>query len=223
MMADDPTSSSAPGAGQQDPADSVGPFNPVAFAIAQALAQVSTIKVVQVMAVDPDAHTVDVQIAVNQLNGADISSPHGTINGVPYAWIMGGKIAFQIDPAVGDLGVMLCADRDISAVKNAQAIANPGSNRKLDAADGIYLFGIPQLNKNAPEFWIKWTTDGDIDIKAAHNNTLKTDANGWHFGGNVDSTGTFGGTDMIANPGALQVTLTQHIHPSNGAPPTPGH
>lgn len=170
--------------GQQDPADSAGPFNPIAFAIAQALARVATIKIVKVMAVDSTAHTVDVQIAVNQIDGQNNATPHGTVYGVPYAWAMGGKNAFEIDPATGDLGVMVVSDRDISAVKNTKAIANPGSNRKFSPSDGIYLFGIPGLNGTAPEQWIKWTADG-INITANHGNVLSSDSSGWKFVGNV--------------------------------------
>jgi hypothetical protein len=85
----------SPGAGQQDPSDSVGEFNPHDFAVVQRLASISTIKIVKVLAVDTSAHTVDVQIAVNQLDGQDNSTPHGTINGVSYLWAMGGANAFQ--------------------------------------------------------------------------------------------------------------------------------
>lgn len=241
-MADDTTK----GFGQQDPADSVGPFNPHAFAIAQALARVSTIKIVKVMAVDTDKHTVDVQIAVNQLDGQNNSTPHGMTYGIPYAWAMGGKNAFEIDPAVGDLGVMVVSDRDISAVKNTQAIANPGSGRKFSPSDGVYLFGIPGLNGTAPAQWIKWTDDG-INITAAHGNALTSDASGWKFvgnvivennlqlagaiqsdtggeyAGNIATTGTLTGANVIANPGAAQVTLLGHEHAALNAPPIPGH
>lgn len=179
-MADDATK----GYGQQDPSDSVGGFNPHAFAIAQALARVSTNKIVKVMAVDTNKKTVDVQIAVNQLDGQNNATPHGTISGIPYVFAMGGTNAFMTDPAVGDLGIMCISDRDISSVKSTQAIANPGSLRKFSPSDGIYLFSVPGLNGTAPAQWIKWTTDG-INITAKHGNVLSSDASGWKFTGNV--------------------------------------
>lgn len=232
--------------GQQDPSDSVGPFNPYAFAITQALSRIATTKIVKVMAVDTDAHTVDVQIAVNQLDGQNNATPHGTIFGIPYVWAMGGTNAFEIDPAEGDLGVMVVSDRDISAVKSTKAIANPGSGRKFSPSDGIYIFGVPGLNGTAPTQWIKWTADG-INITAKHGNALTSDASGWKFvgnviiennlqlagaiqsdsggeyAGNIATTGTITGADVIANPGAAQVTLKAHIHSANNTPPTPGH
>src|SRR6201996_7342495 len=175
---------SQPGAGQQQPEDSVGDFNPLQFLISQAMLKLSTIKVVQVLSVDTDKHTVGVQIAVNQLDGNNNSTPHGQIFNIPYVWAMGGTNAFQIDPAVGALGVMVCADRDISSVKNSQAIANPGSARIMSPSDGIYLFGVPGLNGAAPTQFVKWTADG-INITAAHGNALTSDASGWKFIGNV--------------------------------------
>lgn len=162
--------STAKGFGQQDPADSVGGFNPHAFHINQRLARANTIKVVQVIAVNTDAFTVDVQIAVNQLDGQNNATPHGTIYSIPYGWIMGGTNAFQIDPAVGDLGVMAISDRDISAVKNTKAIANPGSLRKFSPSDGIYLFGIPALNSAPPTQWFKWTSGGGYNITDSFGN-----------------------------------------------------
>lgn len=174
-----------PGAGQQDPSDSVGQFNPIAFAISQAINRISTFKVVKVMAVDAGAKTVDVQIAVNQLDGQNNATPHGTINGVSYVWAMGGKNAFQIDPAVGDLGVMAVCDRDISAVKTAKAIANPGSNRKFSASDGVYLFGVPGLNGEAPTQWFKWTEGGGYDITDSLGNVQQGTSAGISINGVV--------------------------------------
>jgi hypothetical protein len=226
-MADDTTK----GFGQQDPADSVGPFNPFAFAIVQALARVATIKIVQIMAVDTNAHTVDVQIAVNQLDGQNNATPHGTIFGIPYAWAMGGKNAFMVDPAADDMGVMVVNDRDISAVKNTKAIANPGSLRKFSPSDGVYLFGIPGLNGTAPEQWIKWTDDG-INITAAHGNTLTSDASGWKFVGNVimqnnlqlagsiqDANGNEYAGDIKTSGDLVagSISVKQHHHTAQGA------
>ena len=138
------------------------------------LRNVSTTKIVKnVMAVDATtAHTVDVQIAANQLDeGEDNATPHGTINGVSYLWAMGGTNAFQVDPAVGDLGVMAVCDRDISAVKASKAIANPGSNRMFSPSDGIYLFGVPGLNGTAPTQWFKWTAGGGFQLSRTHSAT----------------------------------------------------
>jgi hypothetical protein len=162
------------GFGQQDPSDSVGPYNPYAFVISQKLARISTVKIVKVLAVDTDAHTVDVQIAVNQLDGQNNATPHGTIYGIPYACAMGGKNAFMIDPVVNDMGVMVVNDRDISSVKKNKDISNPGSLRKFSPSDGVYLFSIPSLNGAAPEQWIKFLPDGGINLTDKFGNVQQT-------------------------------------------------
>src|SRR3954452_9159058 len=98
------------GFGQQDPSDSVGEFNPLIFIVQQQLAKISTVKVVVVKAVDTAAKTVDVQSMVNQLDGDNQSTPHGTILGIPYVVWQFGKNAVLADPAAGDIGIMVCAD-----------------------------------------------------------------------------------------------------------------
>lgn len=194
------------GYGQQDPSDSASEFNSYAFQIAQALARVSTVKIVQVKAVDTGKKTVDIQIAVNQSDGQGNATPHGVISAVPYIWAMGGKNAFEIDPAVGDLGVMVVCDRDVSAVKAAKAIANIGSYRKFDATDGIYLFGLPGLAADAPEQWVKFT-DGGIEIKDKNANAIETNSDGISINGVVfNRQGQVAGNLPVT--GALQLAGT---------------
>lgn len=164
------------GFGQQDPSDSAGPFNAQVFVIAQMMAKISTMKIVQVKAVDTGAKTVDVQPMVNMLDGDNQSSPHGTIAGIPYWQWQFGKNAIEADPVVGDIGIMVCADRDSSSVIAAKAIANPGSARQMDAQDGVYMGGI--LN-GIPDQWIKFTDDGiEISAKGSHK-LYSTSAGGW--------------------------------------------
>lgn len=245
-MADDTT-----GAGQQDPSDSVGPFNPQAFIIAQMIAKISTMKIVQVKAVDADAKTVDVQPMVNMLNGNNESSPHGTILGIPYwAWQF-GKNKIDATPVVDDIGLMICSDRDISAVVSAKKIANPGTQRKHDNADGVYLGGM--LNGD-PEQWIKFTDTG-MELHDKNSNSIVSSNTGWLFTGkctfvdplvaqanfqlggdltDVAGTGNYGGSihiggtltadvDVVYGAGGTRVTLKGHQHTGNNLPPTPGH
>ncbi len=167
------------GFGQQDPTDSVGEFNPHAFVIAQQISRISTMKIVKVKAVDTAAKTVDVQPMVNQLDGNSRSTPHGVILGIPYWQWQFGKNAIVADPVVNDTGIMVCSDRDISSVVAAKAIANPGSDRQLDAADGIYIGGI--LNGD-PEQTIKFTDTG-MELHDKNSNSLVTSSTGWLFTG----------------------------------------
>jgi hypothetical protein len=173
------------GFGQQDPNDSVGDFNPHAFVIAQLISRISTMKIVKVKVVDTAAKTVDVQPMVNQLDGNSRSTPHGVILGIPYWQWQFGKNAIVADPVVDDIGIMVCSDRDISSVVAAKAIANPGSDRQLDAADGIYIGGI--LNGD-PEQTIKFTDTG-MELHDKNSNSLVSGLSGWVFTGQVQFNG----------------------------------
>ena len=163
------------GFGQQDPSSGASPFNATEFVVQAILSGIATVKLVKVQAVDTSARTVDVQPMVNQLDGQGNSSAHGTIHAVPYAYAQAGTGAIIMDPAAGDKGVMVCCDRDVSAVVSSKEVANPGSYRQLDAADGIYLFGLPGLNSD-PKQWIKFTDTGVEWHDLNDNKMLSNDA-----------------------------------------------
>src|ERR1700751_1341202 len=82
---------------------------------------------------------VDIQPMVNQVDGIGTAVPHGTIFKCPYQRIQGGANAIILDPQVGDIGVAVFADRDISSATTNKAPSNPGSERRFDMADGLYL------------------------------------------------------------------------------------
>jgi hypothetical protein len=86
--------------------------------------------------------TVDVQPAVNQVDGAANQTPHGTVHGMACFRLQGGNGAVILDPVVGDIGMAIICDRDISVVKATGAISGPGSFRTNDWADGCYFGAI---------------------------------------------------------------------------------
>lgn len=190
------------GAGQQDPPDSAGDFNALNFIISQRLARVSTVKLVEVKAVDADAKTVDVQIMVGQVDGDGTVTPHGTIFGIPYSWVQAGRNAVKLTPAIGDKGWMAVCDRDISAVKSSKAIGPPGSPRKFDPADGVYLFSIAGLNE-VPDQTIEFTDDG-ISIVDKNENRQTFGAAGININGLlINRSGQVQG--VLPVTGALQL------------------
>jgi hypothetical protein len=136
----------APVYGQQDLSSGNTPFNQLSFVIQQALAKMNVATLVQVQAIYTTGPagvvgTVDILPLVNQVDGAGVAVPHGTIFNVPYLRIQGGANAVIIDPVVGDIGFCVFADRDISSVQATAAQGNPGSARRFDMADGLYLGG----------------------------------------------------------------------------------
>jgi hypothetical protein len=168
--------------GHQVPEDSGSKLQGVAFQIRQILAKYDTMKLVKVIAVHagsgdpPAAGTVDVQPLVSQIDGNGNTTAHGTVPGIPWSRIQGGKNAIVCDPVVGDVGWVVAADRDTSAVRNTKAVGPPGSRRRFNIADGIYAGGC--LNA-APTCYIEFTTDGHFKIVDVDGNMLQSSATGW--------------------------------------------
>lgn len=86
--------------------------------------------------------TVDVQPLANMLNGQGQPTAHGILYGLPSYRLQGGGNAIICDPVAGDIGLAFFADRDMSSVKANRAVSNPGSRRRFDMADGVFLGGI---------------------------------------------------------------------------------
>jgi hypothetical protein len=137
-------------------------YGAFAFMIRTILARVHTSTLVKVMSVTNDGGVsavgfVDVQPLVNQSDGAGVAMPHGTVYKCPYQRMQGGGNAIILDPQVGDIGVAVFAERDISSVVANKGKANPGSKRCFDMADAIYLGGL--LN-GVPTQYVRFSEDG---------------------------------------------------------------
>ena len=167
-------------------------FNALHFVIRQFLATIANSAIVQVVAVygtglNPTG-TVDVLPLVNQVDGRGNPTPHGIVPGLPFFRVQGGANAVVIDPVVGDIGLAVFADRDVSTVKTTRAQANPGSFRQHDMADGFYLGGF--LN-GVPTQYVQFTSGG-IDIVSSGTVAI-TSAGLTHNGVNIGSTHEHGG------------------------------
>lgn len=212
------------GYGQQAPGDASTEFLRISFIIRQALGLVRTMIPVKVIScTNAGALTtvgfVKVQPLVNMLDGIGQATEHGIINKVPYFRLQGGSNAVILDPVAGDLGHMIVADRDISSVKEKKGIANPGSLRKHDLSDGIYMGGI--LNA-APDQYVQFTSTG-IVIADKNGNKMEMKS------GSIDFTTVairVNGNVIAGFGTGDQVGLQTHQHPTaaTGAPspPTPG-
>lgn len=203
--------------GQQGLNDGTSRFNAITFLIEQALGRIATATLVQVKSVTNDGGVspvgfVDVQPLVNQLDGNNNAVPHGVVFNLPYFRLQGGANAVIIDPVVGDKGIAVFADRDISSVKANKVQSNPGSLRCFDMADGLYLGGF--LN-GIPTQYVQFNSDG-ITVVSPMKITLQAPTVA--IDGDLQASGKviagFGGAD--------QVGLQTHGHAGNNTPPTPG-
>lgn len=113
------------------------------FAFRAAMAKVRTTMPVQVVAVHGGGlgpvGRIDVQPLVQQTDSAGNVMSLPVIYGLPYLRWQGGQSAVILDPAVGDIGLVCFADRDVSAVVAAGKLSPPGSNRRFSLADGFYI------------------------------------------------------------------------------------
>ena len=188
------------GYGQQKPQDYADWSNVIDFIVRQRIAQINTIKVVQVIAVHPGAGspmiagTVDVLPLVNQIDGNGYAVQHQTVFGIPYFQLTAGPWAIIAEPAVNDLGLMLCADRDSSSVMRSGKQTTPASRRKFSMSDGFYLGGF--LNQTTPQASFQLNGDGTLKVVDGKGNQLVTSASGWTLTGHLKVNGTITGSDF---------------------------
>ena len=129
------------------PASNASDIGRTDFIIQSALSGMRTTMPVQVISCTNDGGLsqigyVSVQPLVSAIDGNGVAWPHMVIENVPYMRYQGGANAVIIDPVAGDIGLASVCDRDISTVKSTQSISSPGSNRKNDMSDMVYLMTI---------------------------------------------------------------------------------
>jgi hypothetical protein len=186
-------------AGQQSPSDSASGFNVQNFIVWQILSRVRTVTPVKVVTVQNDGGVsptgfVDVQPLVDMIDGLGQATQHGIINNLMYFRLQGGKNAVIIDPEVGDIGVALIADRDVSAIKASKKQGPPGSRRMFDLADGIFVGGI--LNA-APEQYVQFNGDG-MKLACKNDNTIVMNSDGITINGVlIDRSGNISGVGTL--------------------------
>jgi hypothetical protein len=147
--------------GIMDPVVPENEFNALSFLVNQILnkkwtATIALVKSVSGGGVNGPA-IVSLQPMVNMIDGSGNATSHGVISNVPALRLQGGSSAFIADPVVGDIGIMICASRDISSVIANRAPANPGSYRTFAAGDAMFVCGL--LGSAASQF-IQITADG---------------------------------------------------------------
>ena len=159
--------------GQAKPSSTSGQYNAHVFLINSLIGKCNHVSVCKIVActnsggVSPVGF-VDITPMVNLVDGSGQIAEHDTIYHCLYFRLQGGSNAIIIDPEPGDIGICCFADRDISKVKATKAKAAPGSNRRFDWSDGIYMGGV--LN-GVPSQYIQFASDG-INIvsgKLTHN------------------------------------------------------
>ncbi len=94
-----------------------------------------------------------------------------TIFKVPYCRIQGGIASLIIDPVVGDIGIAVFAQQDITNISNTPQ--KPFSKRCFSMADALYIGGI--LNQE-PTIYLELTQNNEANLIAPLSVNIKTKA-----------------------------------------------
>ena len=210
-----------------DAASEVGRINYLLQAALSGLRVAMPVKVVKVTnngGLSPIGQ-VDVQPLVSAVDGSGKAWPHGIIYNVPYMRIQGGSNGIILDPVVGDIGIASVCDRDISTVKNAKKVSAPGSNRKNDMSDMVYLMTIigeqptQYVQFNASGITITSPTKVTINapnVEIDSSSACTINAPSIVLNGAVSQgSGSYGGTAVFANDVTAQGTSV-HTHKHGG-------
>lgn len=151
-------------------------YSALNYAIETAKQAMSTCTIVKVTKVTTSGDVapigrVNVQPLVQMVDGIGQTVDHVSIFSLPYFRLGAGTKAVIMDPKVGDVGVAVFADRDISGVKNSKKVSPPGSGRRFNMADGIY---ISTVLADAPECYIRFTDDNKIIASPDNGTTVVT-------------------------------------------------
>lgn len=197
-----------------DGATGANQFDVLRFFFARQQAKVRTATVVQVLSVTTSGAVapvgfVDVQPLVQQIDGIGNTTNLPPVHNVPYLRVQGGTNAVILDPQVGDLGICVFADRDVSAVKSTKGVAAPASNRSSDLSDALYLGGI--LN-GVPQQYVQFDAQG---ITVLSTNAVTLQAPTITLQGDVTVTGSQTNQSTITASGEVTgngIKLSQHVH-----------
>lgn len=158
------------------PSDFSGEYNSMLFVIRQILSKANIAALVKIKKVTNTGGVaavgfVDVELMLELQDGAGkvIKDGQPTLHNIPYMRMQGGRNAIIIDPVVGDIGVCLFADKDISVVKATKKKASAGSSRKNSLSDGLYMGGF----LNAPPVNHIQLVGNDINITGTGAVNLK--------------------------------------------------
>lgn len=152
-----------------------------AFQIAQALRAVSTATICKVTKCSTAGQvgpigTLSAMPMVDLVDGLMQASKHVDVLNLPYMRMQAGSKAIIMDPKAGDLGLVVFADRDVSAVKKTKKQASPGSKRRFNMADGMYVGTI--LSSGDPTCYLQFTDDDKIIASPDNGTTVaKLEAN----------------------------------------------
>lgn len=153
------------------------PFNANNQQIASNIQKINTVFLAKIISVSTKGtegtKTVTAQPLICQIDANGNALPSPKLVEIPHYRVQAGTGAFVVNPHVGDIGVFVCAKRDISNIKNGvNDPQTPASFRSFDLADSIM---IATIHTETASTYIYIDPDsGTIEIKAPKSLTVNT-------------------------------------------------
>lgn len=150
--------------GNRKKSSSSSPYNQFDFFVQNLLKNtVNTALPVKVVAVEAGgsgiAGYVDVVPLIQSYDGFGNAIPSQTIFHVPYMRVQGGKAALIIDPVIGDIGLAVFAQQDITGLTDTPK--KPLTKRSYSMADALYIGGF--LNQS-PSIYLELKQDNTAKL-----------------------------------------------------------
>lgn len=212
------------------------------FIILRLIRGVHTCDLVKVLAVHPQSDRVgfvDVQPLLLDTDTNNVVIDQTPIYNVPYMRLQGGSSAVILDPVVGDIGLAMFAEADITNIKQTLAQGAPATDRMHSTADALYLGGY--LNP-APTQYVQFqpggaginiVSPGPVKLQAGTTVTIQSGTTttvnapgGFIVNANMTLNGTMSGTasgagayqfaGTIQAPDAIINGVTQSTHHHGG-------
>lgn len=196
---------------QRKPNTTSSDYNSLNFAIWQQLAQVNTLELAVVVAVNDD-NSLDVKPLLNALTSDNEAVEPTIIYNVPYLRIQAGANAIKIKPQVGDMGLIGYCQRDMSGVINSKGQANPQSNRKFSNSDAVYICSVANLASEPVRYLeindSSMTITGDVPLNiTATQATVNAPTT---INGDMTVNGKIAASGDVTAGG---ISLINHTHP----------
>ena len=139
------------------PSDFTSDANLLSKIFDKMLGEASFIELVQVTAVDGLTCTVKPLLAKRDAVGNKVATIE--VSGIPFMRLQMGVSAVLMNPKVGDKGLLLCCDRDISNILATGQESMVATGFTHVKKDGIYLGGVGLLGATPTEY-IEFTGTG---------------------------------------------------------------
>ena len=147
------------------PVDTSCDANMLGYVFSRLIGNMTFVKIVRVIGVNTSDGVVDLEGLLYTVNANGESlNDGGRYFSIPYLRLQRGSSAVVMNPVIGDVGLMVCCDRDITGIKDNKNASVPVSNRLHSAADGVYLTSIACLSET-PTQYVEFH-DAGIDIKS---------------------------------------------------------